>query len=76
MPAQNTPFHVVLDLTEDNAFSVLTLALESYAERTRADAANEAESEQPNQSQVNELNALAQIAETLLEDIDRQSQDR
>jgi hypothetical protein len=72
MTAQNVPFHVVLDLTEDRAYSVLTLALESYAERSRADAATEAENERPNQFHVDDLNALAEIAETLLEDIERQ----
>ena len=72
MTAQNVPFHVVLDLTEDRAYSVLTLALESYAERSRADAETEAESERPNQFQVDDLNALAEVAETLLEDIERQ----
>lgn len=72
MAEQNTPFHVVLDLTEDRAYSVLTLALEAYAERTRAEAADEEQNERPNQFQIADLNALAEIATTLLEDIDRQ----
>nr|WP_181716125.1 hypothetical protein [Cryobacterium sp.] len=72
MAEQNVPFHIVLDLTEDRAYSVLTLALEGYAERTRAEAADEEHNEQPNQFQVNDLNALADIAGNLLEDIDRQ----
>ena len=72
MTAQNAPFHVVLDLTEDRAYSVLTLALEGYAERARADAANEAETELPNRFQVDDFNALAEISETFLEDIERQ----
>lgn len=72
MAAQNVAFHVVLDLSEDHAYSVLTLALEGYAERARADAATEGESEQPNQFQVDDFNALAELAETFLEDIERQ----
>ena len=72
MAAQNVPFHVVLDLSKDNAYSVLTLALEDYAERARADAATEAENERPNQFQVDDFNALAELAETFLEDIERQ----
>ncbi|MDY7528382.1 MULTISPECIES: hypothetical protein [unclassified Cryobacterium] len=72
MAEQNVPFHVVLDLTEDRAYSVLTLALEGYADRTRAEAENEEQNEQPNQFHVNDLNALAEIAANLLEDIDRQ----
>lgn len=72
MTAQNVPFHVVLDLTEDRAYSVLTLALEGFAERARADATNEAETELPNRFQVDDFNALAELAETLLEDIERQ----
>jgi hypothetical protein len=72
MAAQNTPFHIVLDLTEDRAYSVLTLALEAYAERTRAEAADEEQNEQPNEFQIADLNALAEIATSLLEDIDRQ----
>jgi hypothetical protein len=72
MAAQNVPFHVVLDLTEDRAYSVLTLALEGYAERARADAATEAELERPNRFQVDDFNALAELAETFLEDIERQ----
>ena len=72
MAEQNTPFHIVLDLTEDRAYSVLTLALEAYAERTRAEAADEEQNEQPNEFQIADLNALAEIATSLLEDIDRQ----
>ncbi|MBX0301844.1 hypothetical protein C3B59_05930 [Cryobacterium zongtaii] len=72
MAEQNTPFHVVLDLTEDRAYSVLTLALEAYAERTRGEAADEEQNEQPNEFQIADLKALAEVAAGLLEDIERQ----
>jgi hypothetical protein len=72
MAEQNVPFHIVLDLTEDRAYSVLTLALEAYAERTRGEADAEEQNERPNEFHVRDLNGLAEIAAGLLEDIDRQ----
>ncbi|WEO76021.1 hypothetical protein BJQ94_11620 [Cryobacterium sp. SO2] len=69
---QRKPFPVVLDLTEDRAYSVLTLALSGYAEVARADAADEEQNEQPNQFRVDDLNEIAVTAESLLEDVERQ----
>ena len=69
---QLPPFPVVLDLTDDRAYGVLTIALGIFAETARGDADDEAQRESPNQSRVDDLNAIADTAERLLEDIDRQ----
>jgi hypothetical protein len=69
---QRKPFPVVLDLTDDRAYSTLTLALTGYAESARADAADEEQSQEPNELRVENLNTIAVIAESLLEDVERQ----
>lgn len=66
------PFPVVLDLTDDRAYSALTVALSAFAETARAEAADEEQSEQSNQHRVDDLNATADAAESLLEDVERQ----
>lgn len=66
------PFPVGLDLSDNNAYSVLTLALTDYAQRTRADALEEEEVERPNQHQVDYLNSMADTAERLVADVERQ----
>jgi hypothetical protein len=46
---QQPPFPIVLDLSDNDTYSVLTLALGQYAETARGNAADEAEKEKPNQ---------------------------
>jgi hypothetical protein len=69
---QQPPFLVVLDLSEDRAFSTLTLALIDYAETARGHAADESERETPNLSQIDFFNGVADAAEDLIDDVNRQ----
>jgi len=69
---QHPPFPVVLDLSDNDAYSVLTTALGDYAETARGRAADEAEIEKPNQHQIDFFNKLADIAENLADDVERQ----
>jgi hypothetical protein len=69
---QQPPFPIVLDLSDNDTYSVLTLALGQYAETARGNAADEAEKEKPNQHQINYFNKLADIAEILVDDVERQ----
>jgi hypothetical protein len=69
---QQPPFPIVLDLTDNDAYSVLTTALGEYAETARGRAADEAEIQVPNQHQIDFFNKLADIAESLVDDVERQ----
>jgi hypothetical protein len=69
---QQPPFPVVLDLSDNDAYSVLTAALGEYAETARGNAADEAERETPNPHQIDFFNGLADIAENLADDVERQ----
>jgi hypothetical protein len=69
---QSPPFPVVLDLSDDRTYTVLTVALGAFAETARAEAADEGRSGRTNRQRVDNLNATADAAESLLEDIERQ----
>jgi hypothetical protein len=62
------PFPVVLDLSDDLAYAALT----EYAERIRHQAEDEAENANPNQYQVAYLQKVAETAEGLAADVERQ----
>jgi len=74
-PRRHLPFPVVLDLSDDQAYSVLTLALSDYAERARHQALDEADSEIPNNYQIAHFNKIADVADGLVDDVERQLDD-
>lgn len=69
---QQPPFPVVLDLSDNNAFAVLTQALTDYAERARWEAQNETEAANANEYQIADFNKMADIADRLNADVERQ----
>jgi hypothetical protein len=70
------PFPVVLDLTGQDAFYVLTTALEDFAGKAEFDAENDEQSAAYNGTEpakhVETLRAHAAIAKQLLDDLHRQ----
>ncbi|WP_448812153.1 hypothetical protein [Agromyces bauzanensis] len=70
------PFPVVLDLTDDQAYYVLTAALEEFASSAEHQAENEEQTarynERPDDGQAAFFRRLAEIAKQLREDVERQ----
>lgn len=70
------PFPVVLDLTDNQAYYVLTAALEEFAAKAEHEATGEEESarynERPDDGRPADLRRLAEIAKQLRDDVERQ----
>lgn len=66
------PFPVVLDLSDQTAHNTLTGALTDYANHSRPNVQDEEENERPDERLAADLRALADAADQLLTDIDRQ----
>lgn len=70
------PFPVVLDLTDDQAYYVLTAALEEFAGSAEHQAENEEQTARYNERPVDrraaDLRHLAAIAKQLRDDVERQ----